>query len=1023
MTRLYADSDVLFPPACRPTALAHESVWAVPKASHGGWFWVLLLALFAWLAAAGQRVMAEGAVRPAWEASRIVGTPDPPPPFRVEALEPRLHFRQPVDLAFAPGLKPMFLLEQSGKVFSIKSGESPAKADLAFDLKQLHADVTNAYAITFHPDFQQNRFAYICYIRGDNQPQGTHVSRFTVRDTDPPTFEPTSERVIIRWLSGGHNGCSLKFGPDGYLYISTGDGAGPDPPDPLLAGQDVTNLLSAILRIDVDTAADEPAYRVPADNPFVDLKGACPEIWAYGFRNPWRMSFDRERGDLWVGDVGWQLWELVHRVQRGGNYGWAIMEGPQPVMPEGKRGPTPILPPVYAHPHSEAASITGGFVYYGQEFPELRGAYLYGDFQTGTIWGLRHDGQQITWHQELARTPLQLVGFGQDESGEVMMLDYRGEPAVYRLVKNSAADSSAMFPRRLSQTGLFSSVAEQTPEQGVLAYEINAHHWADRATSERWVAAPGQEPMRVDANGNWQFPDGTVLAKTIRLQLVAGEPASEVRLETQLLHREAGSWRAYTYRWNDEQTDAELVPAEGDSRVLTLTDSQTPGDKRELTYRFASRAECQMCHNPWIEAKTTVFGVQSASPLGFSLAQLNRSHKFASAEGPSTPAENQLTVLQRTGWLAGDLPQEPAQARHLVDPYDTTAALDLRARSYLHVNCAHCHQIHAGGTATIDLAFETPLDKAKLVGVRPTQGAFGISDARLVAPGDPLGSVLLYRLSKTGGGRMPRVGSHDVDEQAVALLHDWIAQLVSTEKPAAGTTGRLADLPSAESLEQATAAEREAAMRELLGSTRGAWSLLRLIELGRLSASMKAELITLAAQHPQPDVRELFERFLPASQRLERLGDVIDRSALLALAGDPNAGRELFFRQGASSCQSCHRVRGEGGTLGPDLSEIGKKYPPHELLTHLLEPSKFIEPKYVAYLLETVDGQIYSGLLLERTEEQIRLKTAQNEERTVPTREVELFVPQAKSLMPELLLRDLTPQQAADLLTYLRTLK
>src|SRR5205085_2542415 len=125
--------------------------------------------------------------------------------------------------------------------------------------------------------------------------------------------------------------------------------------------------------------------------------GARPEIWAYGLRNPWRMSVDRRTGDLWVGDVGWELWEMIHRVERGGNYGWSITEGRQSVRPDGERGPTPIRPPVVEHPHSEAASLTGGYVYRGDRLKDLAGTYIYGDFQSGKVWGLRHDGKAVTW--------------------------------------------------------------------------------------------------------------------------------------------------------------------------------------------------------------------------------------------------------------------------------------------------------------------------------------------------------------------------------------------------------------------------------------------------------------------------------------------------------------------------------------------------------------------------------------------------------------------------------------------------
>ena len=225
---------------------------------------------------------------------------------------------------------------------------------------------------------------------------GSRVSRFRVLKTDPPRVDPGSETVLIRWLAGGHNGGCLKFGPDGFLYISTGDAASPTPPDPFDTGQDISDLLSSILRIDVDRADPGKTYAIPADNPFRDLSGARGEVWSFGFRNPWKMSFDRQTGDLWVGDVGWEMWELVYRVERGGNYGWSVMEGRQPVRPEARRGPTPILPPTIDYPHSEGASVTGGYVYRGSKYPDLVGTYIYGDWVSHKIWGARFDGKKVT---------------------------------------------------------------------------------------------------------------------------------------------------------------------------------------------------------------------------------------------------------------------------------------------------------------------------------------------------------------------------------------------------------------------------------------------------------------------------------------------------------------------------------------------------------------------------------------------------------------------------------------------------
>src|SRR5262249_50641613 len=377
------------------------------------------------------------------------------------------------------------------------------------------------------------------------------------------------------WLAGGHNGCDLKFGKDGYLYISTGDGSNPNPPDALDTGQDLSDLLSSILRVDVDHEDKGKAYAVPRDNPFLKAPGARPDIWAYGFRIPWRMSFDRATGDLWVGDVGWELWEMVYRVQRGGNYGWSVMEGRQPVRPESKRGPTPILPPTLDFPHTEAASITGGYVYRGKRLQDLAGAYLCGDWMTRKVWGTRFDGDRIIWHKELAQGTGRIVAFGEDDSGELYIVFYDGVGSIQRLVPNPAAGGAqAEFPTRLSQTGLFASVKDHRPAPGVIPFSINAEQWADHAASERFVALPGtttvqiyDRPVPIPGTAFYTakvfFPKDGVLAKTFFMEMERGNPLTRRRLETQILHFDGSDWRGYTYGWNDDETDAALIPAKG----------------------------------------------------------------------------------------------------------------------------------------------------------------------------------------------------------------------------------------------------------------------------------------------------------------------------------------------------------------------------------------------------------------------------------------------------------------------------
>jgi len=1000
--------------------------------------------------------------REPWTTSRLVGSPEPPAPYQVELAFPRRTFDRPVVMTNAPATDRMFVAEQGGKIFSFETTRDGASMDLVVDLKAARPELQAIYGLAFHPRVEQNGFVFVCYIQGRNIDDGTRVSRFSLTDNDPPTIDPSTEHILLTWLSGGHNGGCLKFGHDGYLYISTGDAAAPTPPDGLTVGQNMGTLLSKILRIDVDQNEGEQPYRIPEDNPFVNLPGARREIWSYGFRNPWKMSFDRRTGDLWVGDVGWELWEMIYRVHKGGNYGWSIMEGRQPVRTEQEPGPTPILPPTLDHPHSEAGSITGGFVYRGDRLPELSGAYIYGDYQSGIVWGARLEGEQITWRGELARTSLQLVGFAEDHAGELYLLDYQGQ--IFQLVKNPTKDTSGNFPRRLSETGLFESVSEQRPAAGVVPYVINAEAWSDHTRSQRWLAVPDQGQITVNEKGDWQFPDGSVVVKTVSMDHLRGDPGEAAtfktrRLETQLLHREAGSWRTYTYAWDENQLDAELVNAEGFSRNLVVRDPAASGATREQIYRFAARQECVLCHNPWVEARTTIFGEQSASLLGVRGEQLDRSHLLVRnprGGGPDGVAHdrhangadnsiNQIETLIQIGLLDAQ-PEALRRVATLTNPYDESAEVNQRARSYLQVNCAHCHQFNAGGVATIVLARDVPLEKAHLLDARPSQGTFGITNAKLVAPGDPLGSVLLYRLAKLGGGRMPRIGSHAVDDAAVRLMHDWISQLptssttpvpaieatsVPPSEPPPPTTER----PHSGSHETEFAtwldqlrddtplSERAAAITELTESTRGALALAIRVSQARVSLSVRDQIVELTRDHTRTEVRDLFERFVPVDERVQRLGDKVDTGKLLAMVASAERGRGVFFNNATAACKNCHRIGDVGEAFGPDLSKIGAKYQRAQLLQHMLEPSTFIEPKYVPYLLETADGRVLSGLLASQSDREVVLQDAQRKLHRVARNDIELLVRQQRSLMPDLLLRDMTPQDVADLLAFLSTLR
>jgi len=255
-----------------------------------------------------------------WLGSRIRGTPDPPLPYRVEPAFPGLKFREPILLASTPAIPRLFVGEQGGRVLSFPADTSCDRAEVFIDLRTRVPGFNSLYGMTFHPRFAENRKVYLCYVLKDEDPEGSRVVEMEVDLNGVPRARWEGQRVLLTFRSGGHNGGCIEFGPDGLLYLATGDAVGPNPPDALRTGQDLGDLLSCILRIDVDRKSPGKEYAIPADNPFVSVAGARGEIWAYGFRNPWKMTFDRAGGGLWTADVGWDLWEMVYLVERGGNY-------------------------------------------------------------------------------------------------------------------------------------------------------------------------------------------------------------------------------------------------------------------------------------------------------------------------------------------------------------------------------------------------------------------------------------------------------------------------------------------------------------------------------------------------------------------------------------------------------------------------------------------------------------------------------------------------------------------------------
>lgn len=692
-----------------------------------------------------------------WTTSRVVGSPDPPLPYSVEKAFPEIDLKAPLFAVAEPGTKKLWVIERGGEA------DNPSRI-LAFDddpdahATEIVLEIAQrlVYSVTFHPNFEDNQFVYVFSNGPNGDPDRTNrVSRFTFDRDGTQACDPNSERVIIEWPSAGHDGGDLVFGHDEMLYITTGDGTSDS--DTSVTGQDISDLLGGVLRIDVDHPDEGAAYSIPADNPFVGLENARGENWALGLRNPWRMCIDRETGQIWVGNNGQDLWETAHLLERGGNYGWSVYEGSHPFYLNRQRGPTPVLSPTVEHHHIEARSLTGGVVYYGEPLMELNGTYVYGDYSTGKIWGARHDGKQLTWHQELADTSLQIAGFAVSPREELLIVDHTG--GLFELVPSEPQTQAQPFPQTLSETGLYVSVEDHQLHPGVIPYSVNSPGWMDGARAQRFVVLPGESQIEnppIDNAGprSWPLPDGSVLVQTLETETSA-EQDKAYRIETRLLTKQQGEWVGYSYRWNAAQTDATLVSAEGETVLL-------PSDTRlgEQAWRFPSRAECMSCHS---RAANFV--------LGFGAVQLNRDHDYGGA------IDNQLRTLSHIGLLKTPVSDPLPEMFQLVNPYDETQDLDARARSYLHTNCSVCHVAAGGGNAKMELQASTELAKMQVVSARPQHATFGIDNAMLVAPGHPESSVLMQRLQLRGRGQMPPLVSTVTDDQAVRLFHDWIAAM------------------------------------------------------------------------------------------------------------------------------------------------------------------------------------------------------------------------------------------------------
>jgi mono/diheme cytochrome c family protein len=729
----------------------------------------------------------------------------PPASFAFVDAFPGLFFEDALAITSPPGVtNQIFVVERRGRISYVPDLNAPTPQRLVFldVVNQMSFDDTaegerGLLGMAFHPGFATNGYFYVFYTAPGGSPYIDRLARFTA-DPVALTVNTNTQLRLFDVVDQvfNHNGGDLHFGPDGYLYIGTGD-EGDQYNQRLNAQRIDRDLYSALLRIDVDkrpgnlepkpsantttvytNASGFAYYSIPADNPFVNatnLLGAAintnqlrAEIFALGFRHIWRFSIDQPTGDIWVGDVGQDWFEEINIVTNGGNYGWAYFEGvsnarslypSQTTLPVSPPAGFVHAEPLYSYLHTsrpggesqfKGNSVTGGVVYRGPRIPELTGAYIFGDFVSTHVWALRRTNNSVSV-QRLGGV-IAAAAFGHDPgNGDVLVANYVMN-RIERLVRVDGGD--ATFPQKLSDTGAFADLTDLAPSPGIVSYEPIVPFWSDHAIKSRWFGIPNlTDTVTHVTDGNWTLPTGMVWVKHFDLERERGNPATKQRVETRFIVKTTNSIYGVTYAWNAAGTEAFLVPDGGTNFNLTITNGLTTSTQQ---WGMPSRSECLACHT-----------AAGGHALSYNTRQLNQTAPMNHQTG------NQLALLSAAGYFTHPVtaPQTlPAFAR----ADDSSASLEHRVRSYLSVNCVQCHQTGGNAPSTWDARAWLSLDATTLLYGPPNNNG-GNPDNQLIIPGDAAHSVVLQRIRANGFSRMPPLATAVIDDAATNLLHTWIS--------------------------------------------------------------------------------------------------------------------------------------------------------------------------------------------------------------------------------------------------------
>ena len=629
-------------------------------------------------------------------------------------------------------------VEKDGRIFSFENSRGASRRTLFLDIRDrvLKTGDSGLLSLAFSPTWSSDRIAYVYYHTDGSPNTECRLSRFRSRDGGD-TLDPRSEEILLRVEQFGewHKGACIRFGRDGYLYISTGDASA------ARQAQDPDLLPGKMLRIDVSRG--DP-YAIPPDNPYAN-GGGRGEVYAIGLRNPWTWTFDRETGEIWLGDVGNSEWEEVNRIRKGGNYGWPVREGPACRRTADCTDNDDELydAPEVFFSHDEGNAVMGGYVYRGSAIPSLYGTYLYADWGSGKVWALRRNPDGSPNPEVIFETGVTVFSFAEDQRGELYIV---AKEKIFKIVPGDAGASA--FPTKLSDVPCLDGNDPRLPLPGLIPYDVNIPFWSNSAVKDRFVSIPDGEFIQVDDAGEWEFPVGTVFVKHLRWD--------DLMVETRLLIRHGdGEWGGYSYEWNEAQTDADL----------RLDGKEATVDGKP--WEFPSSSQCLRCHT---EASGRV--------LGANARQLNRDFLYESTARTS----NQLSTFNHIGLFEPPLDRSPGQTPTLPDLDDPDIDIATRARAYLDVNCSHCHRPENPIDVSMDLRIATSFVDTNTCNARSVD-ARADEDERLLVPGDTENSLILSRASVLGSRGMPPLGKTEVDPRGTAILEEWIATLSDCETP------------------------------------------------------------------------------------------------------------------------------------------------------------------------------------------------------------------------------------------------